>query len=386
MDSGGDGTMDGGGFDLADGLSRREGEAVALVFNPDLREARLRAGVTLARAEYAGLWEDPVFGLDVERILESVDDPWVVGASIGFTLPLSGRLAVEEARAEAEHRAELRRVAAAEWVTRMEVRRAWMEWSAQRHRAALAAETDERLGGVVGIVEASHRAGVLSRGEARLFAIERATREIEWRAAEAAVREAEARLRGLMGLSPGAPVTLVDAALAVDLDAALAGAVGSGPGGADGAPRAAMVDDGLLDMLAERNPAMSVRRDEYEVAEQSLRLAIRGQYPDLEIGPGLGSEEGQGRVLLGVSVPLAVWNGGRGEIAAARAEREVARGAFEAEFERQAGRLAEGLARLEAARARREAHERIVVPQDEEQDAEARRLAELAQVDALLLL
>ena len=78
-----------------------EGETVALVFNPDLRVARLRVGVAEATAEYAGLWDDPELSIDVLNITSSVPNPWVLGSALAFTIPVSGRLRVEKARADA---------------------------------------------------------------------------------------------------------------------------------------------------------------------------------------------------------------------------------------------------------------------------------------------
>jgi len=51
-------------FDPSDGISYAEGEVLALFYNPDLRIARLKAGVAMATRDTAGLWEDPVFGFD----------------------------------------------------------------------------------------------------------------------------------------------------------------------------------------------------------------------------------------------------------------------------------------------------------------------------------
>lgn len=56
-------------MDFADGLTAAEAEVVALFYNPDLRLARLQAGLALATYENAGLWEDPVFGFDGAEIL-----------------------------------------------------------------------------------------------------------------------------------------------------------------------------------------------------------------------------------------------------------------------------------------------------------------------------
>ena len=95
--SGGAGT-----YDPSDGLSLDEAEVVALYFNPQLRVARLRADVPRFGAAEAGRWQDPEFGIDAERIIESVEHPWVLGGTLSFTIPLSGRLGVEKEQARAE--------------------------------------------------------------------------------------------------------------------------------------------------------------------------------------------------------------------------------------------------------------------------------------------
>jgi hypothetical protein len=107
-------------FDPADGLTLAEAEPVALVFNPALRVARLEANITRAAANHAGRWEDPVLGADLERIVSGANgaNPWVVGSSLSLTLPLSGRLIAERARATAQADADLDRVLAQEWATR----------------------------------------------------------------------------------------------------------------------------------------------------------------------------------------------------------------------------------------------------------------------------
>ena len=123
-----------GRFDPDDGLDLAEAELVALVFNPDLRMARLQAGVARATAEHAGLWPDPNFSTDVMRIADSASGRWFVSPGLSFTLPVSGRLAVERSRAEASERAALDRVAEQEWDVRRDLRMAWHHWSAARVR------------------------------------------------------------------------------------------------------------------------------------------------------------------------------------------------------------------------------------------------------------
>ena len=83
-------------FDPSDGLSIDEAAAVALVFNRDLRLARLEAGVVRASAENAGLWRDPVLGVDLSDVLAGTANGLEAVVSVGLTLPLSGRLELEK--------------------------------------------------------------------------------------------------------------------------------------------------------------------------------------------------------------------------------------------------------------------------------------------------
>ena len=98
-----------------DGLTPAEGEVLALFYNAKLRQARLEAGVALANFENAGLWDDPEFGFDGAEILSPSGSPFEFGLTLSLTIPISGRLEVEKARAGAAYEAELRRIVNAEW-------------------------------------------------------------------------------------------------------------------------------------------------------------------------------------------------------------------------------------------------------------------------------
>lgn len=352
-------------FDPSDGLTLAEAEPVALVFNRELRLARLEANVTQATADFAGLWDDPVAGVDIERIVSGVPDPWVVAGTIGLTIPISGRLEVEKERAGAQHAAELQRVAAKEWATRAALRELWIEWSAQTHRVNLATDLIERLRLVAALADRQERAGVLSRIDARLFRVELAGSEAELIASRARVRELELQVRDVLGLAPQAPVRLVETVVFAARDGA---------------------SQWSVEALEPGNLELSAIRSEYEAAEQALRLEVREQYPDLTIGPGFGTDQGDERVLLGIRLPIPLWNRNRQGVAEAAAAREVARGRFESLYERLGSRLAIAQTRHEAGRAMREAVETGVLPLADEQDAEVRRVAELGRVDSLLLL
>lgn len=350
-----------GAFDAGDGLSADEGEIVALVFNPDLRLARLRAGVAAASAEHAGLWDDPQFEIDLLRITESVSNPWVITPGLAITLPISGRLEAEKSRADAAAQAALVRVTEEEWRVRRDVRLAWLEWSAARLRHDEQRALLDALRSLAASTARLAEAGEMLRTEAALFALERSQREYELVRMRGRTAEAEQRLRALLGLAPAAPVELIPS---------------FSPGAMDSASGE----------ISERNPTLARLRREYEVAEQSLRREVRKQYPDLTIGPLYETDQGQSRIGFLGAIPIPVLNANKQGIAEAEAEREVARAAFETQYERTVGAFAAVSARAESLGAERAAIVAEMVPLVDRQMADARRLLELGESGGLVLL
>lgn len=350
-------------FDFSDGVTEDEGEVLALFYNPDLRLARLRAGVALAQFETAGLWEDPEFGFDAAEIL-SPASPLDFGFTLSLTIPVSGRLTVEKARAGAAYEAELRRIVDAEWSTRARVRTAWAGWTAAWERAGLLRRVAKQIDGVGLIADRLEAAGELTRIEARLLRTEAVRTRADLLAAGLAESRARTDLLRLLGLPPDAPIDLVH-------------------GFPTPQPPVPAAD---VDRLIEANTALAVRRAEYRTAEESLRLEVREQYPDITIGGGYGSEDSDDRLLLGVSLPIPVFNANRSGIAEARARRAIARAAAENTFDRLASDLADAQRALESVRAQRALIESELVPTLEQQSAEIDRLIELGEVDTLILL
>lgn len=356
-------------FDATDGLTLHEAELVALVFNNELRQARLQAGVTRAGAEHAGLWEDPTFGIDVTRILESgAERPWEVFGSVGFTIPISGRLEIEKQRAGVAHAAEIARVAQAEWAVRMAVRRTWIDWVAASAQLASTRDFLSRMDMVLAIVDSMERAGETARVEARLFRIERASRQAEVPLREARVEQALRQLRHLMGLAPRTALDLRPNGLGSDAFTPAADA--------DLTPEA----------LERSSPTMLVAMAEYEVAERSLELEIREQFPDLQLTPGYGTQDGQRQFTLGFSMPIPILNGNRRAIAEAHAQREVARARAEGELERLLDAVAAAQIHATGAALQRAILEQDLVPLVDAQYSDARQLAQLGEVASLILI
>lgn len=353
-------------FDLADGVELREGRIISLAFNPKLRIARLRAGREAAGAENAGLWADPQLSFSLLRITESVPDPWVLSPGLSFSIPLSGRLDAERDLAAAEVAAAQAAAREAEWKVWYEVERAWIRWSAARLRSEQTTRAVESMDALVAMVTELAARGEVRRTESSLFRIEQARRRNQLRGLEGDVAALEQRLRSLMGLAPEAPIELVPALGDVS--------------------RTAPLSTRVPDALDRRNPSLARLREEFDVSEKTLRREIRKQYPDLTLGPQFESEGGQSRVGVLGALPLPFLNANRRAIAEARAEREIARAAFETAYETLAGRYAVASAQLAALAEQRADMESVLVPLVDQQLADAFELMRLGEGTTLVLL
>ena len=163
-----------------------------------------------------------------------------------------------------------------------------------------------------------------------------------------------------MGLTPSAPIELVAQLL-------------SGRASA-------------TNLSPQTNPTLARLRAEYEVAERTLQREVRKQYPDLTIGPQLESEEGQSRIGLGSGIPLPILNSNRGGIAQAHGQRQIARAAYETEYERLTGRLASLHAHGKGLAVRRKSLNKSLIPLIDQQVTQARKLLELGEGNSLVLL
>lgn len=345
-------------FDPADGLTLEEAEVVGLVFSPELREARARAGVASASAANAGLWEDPMVDVSIERMLTSMGRPWTVMGGLGFTLPITGVPKYEKQMAEGGLSVELARAAAMEWEVRTAIRKAWVEWSASRELVTVLegrlAELDRLLERITLIVQA----GEMQRVEAQMFRVERemVSAELIRARGEASIREM--MIRREMGLPSQAELTLL--------------------------PRLAV--DAIDEPIADTHPELVLAEAEYEMAERALELEVAKQFPSIGLGAGTGREEGNGLLTWGLAMPLPILNANREGIAKALAARELERVRCERMHEDLAIRAATAAATLRARRAEREAYENGVVPMVDAQAADVERITAVGRVEPLMLM
>jgi outer membrane protein TolC len=396
-------------FDPSDGLSRAEAEAVALHFNPTLRRARADAGVALAGAKEAGWWPDPQLeaqilrfanrgrktrfryqgrsfdgvntgiisdrGLDPSGIEFSrqgvrrvegdfIDDPWIIGGSLSLTIPISGRMKIEQDLRWSQYSAAWRQAAIAEWRVVTQVRTAWIDWSAACERVALVRAYVDRLSAIAERTDRLADAGELKTTESRLLRVEWQSRRAALLSLENAAEQARLALLQLLGVAPDAPLTLTPelAAREVAFDA-----------------------DSRRDALLRDNPLVRAAVAEHDVSEQQLRLEVRKQIPDLNLGPSYSFEEGFSRAGIGIGFPIPLWNRNRQAIAEATADRDAAAVRAETTVEVALQELAQVASRLDFAQRRTALLESDVLPLTEQQLDETRTLLDLGEVNVLVL-
>lgn len=321
--------------ELADGLTLAEAETLALLLNPDLRAARLRARVPEVAAMAAGRWQDPELSFDVLRVLAGVPHPWILASGLAFTVPLSGTLAADRAAAWAASDAAWAEAALQEWRLVNDLHERWLRWSGAAAEAALLAEHLEQLEAAAEAAERLAEAGEVPASEAAALSLEVLTLRTELEQRRAAADAQRGALLATLGLVPEAPVELTPTLVV------------PGP----------VLPRGRWREVLLNHPALTVVAANYQVAEHELRREVRRQYPDLSVGPLAEREEGRSRLGAGVAAPLPLWNRNRRAIAEAEARRELARAEAEAALEALMHRL-ESLAQAwQAAAARREALE-----------------------------
>lgn len=355
-------------FDPSDGIDLAEAEPIALFLNPRLRERRAEAGIAEANAANAGLWPDPVLGLEFTRIIDSAVEPNELFGSVAFTIPISGRLEVEKERLGRAHAAELARVAAMEWEVVSALRAAWSEWSAERVLLEEASSFRAKIDSLLEVVDAMESLGELSRIEGRLFRLERAKIDARLERLASLAEASRLEVLRMMGLPPGSDARLIPGHWTTD------------PADAEA------TETDPSDAAVAASPTVAIALAEHEVAEKALEQEIRTQIPDLGVIPGYGTQDGLEQFTLGLALPIPIFNGNRQAIEAAVAARESARVAVARAIEELLADLLLARVTVHSLARERILVERELVPLVDLQYAESRELARLGEVDTLILL
>jgi len=280
--------------------------AIALVQNTQLAVARAQVEESLAQELTAREVPNPDLTLQSEYARHD-SHPWLYGVSLDWLLRSPGRRHLEIEIAQLDTGTARLQLMDQTWAVRRELAGALSSWEEARRSLTVLeqlAQLQQRL---------------LEIGKQRVAAGEDAPSE--WLASEQAAIEIEQQQ----------VQARVSAATA---QAAVARAIGMPPQALDDV-QFSWPDWGVPPQLDQsqwqhtREQALLSRADlavsiqQYAMAEARFHLAVVRQYPQVQLSPGYYYDHGIAKFPFDVGFTLPL-NGNRGEIAAARAAREVA--------------------------------------------------------------
>ena len=289
---------------------------LARIGNAELNALRLKCRNSKAIAAETGWWNDPSLDIDLNRIVQSSENPFLGGASLSFAIPLSGAPAFDAKAAELYAEADALAAVAAENDVAADARAAFHKLkSAQNREKAIRRFLDgPRLKAMAETMKRLSRAGEASAAD--IAAMDRRVHARRHQLSETVAEgnAAESELRRLLGLAPNVAIAIDDYAEKPLQEADMMALAEMPP---------------IMEFT--KHPKVRERMARLEGGEAALRAEIRRQYPDLRFGPAYSKEEGTDRLGIVAGIDIPIWNRNRKAIAEATAERDETRdGAIQA--------------------------------------------------------
>jgi outer membrane protein, heavy metal efflux system len=288
-------------------MDRAELLAVALVRNPQLAVAHAQVQAALAQEVSVAQSPNPDLTLESEYGAHGDPHPWLYGLGLNWLLrsPERRRLELQIARLETSG-ARLRLMDQA-WAVRRSLAAALSDSQAAQRRLGLLDRLAQAQDRLLAVEQQRVKAGEDPPGE--LIGAQQARLEIEQQRSElhALADAAQIAIAKALGLPPQA------------LDAmTFAWPEWGEPPPVEESQRRDAREQALLSRAD-----LGIAIQEYSSAETKLQLAIARQYPQFELEPGYYWDHGIAKFPFDVTFTLP-FNGNRGEIAEARAGRELA--------------------------------------------------------------
>lgn len=287
--------------------SLEDAAQLAVIGNRAVNQLRLKAAVADRVAAETGWWEDPELNYDLLRIVNPVEKPWLMGASLALTIPLSGVPGCEAKAAELYAESDHAEIIAAEHEVASEARERLVTL-VSLHERAQRLEVELRDDAL--IVALSNAVKLAAVGEVSTADLSAARRRVHARqhahaAATSEILVAEADFRKLLGLDPRTELILAEAELHRH----------------EVHTRAEIADP--LVLINHPNVRAALKRLEGD--EAALKTEIRRQYPDLKLGPSFAQEDAMDRFGFNAGISIPLWNHNRKGVAEAKGVRDRAR-------------------------------------------------------------
>ncbi|MBI1398385.1 MAG: TolC family protein [Betaproteobacteria bacterium] len=296
-------------LDLSGRLTPNAIATIAVVNNPDLEAARVRADVADAQVFAAGLLPDPSVSLGANKVLKGSDPFLDIATSIGLDINALRTRGVTREKAMAEARQVRLDLAWKEWQTAGQariqaVRIQWLD-----EVTALARQSARAQEWLFERTRDAARRGDVSGNRLQLARVAALDATTKLRTAELDLARARSELSKLLGLPPGVVPRLAPTPLPPE-------------------PPSTSV---LFALARVNRMDLRALQAGYAAREAGVHKAVLDQFPNLNLTVN-AIRDSAGNTLFGPAVDfrLPAWNRNRGGIAVERATRAALRTEYEA--------------------------------------------------------
>jgi len=285
--------------------------AVAQAMNPSLKVATAEQRSRESAIDVAKAPNPIGIALDLQRAA-SGSSPWTTGFSLSALIQTADKRGIQTRRAQSEYNRAVLETTQLRWQVRSAVAHALLDCQITGNRMELLGEMigDYRQLSTLqmqreAIGEGNHFDSILAQQELASLNAQIADANKQHTAALSALATAvgmPVEALQTLNLAPWSPISTTLTPTSFDL---------------------------LLEQAAIEHPAVLQALNDYVIQESNLRLALAGQYPDLQLGPGYTYDQGQHKWLLGLGITVPL-DGNRPAIQQAVADLKRSEASFEA--------------------------------------------------------
>ena len=296
-------------LDLSAPLTPDAVATLAVVNNPDLKAARVQAGVSDAQVFAAGLLPDPGISLGASKVVHGPDPLMDLASAFALDINALRTHGVTREKAKAEARQVRLDLAWQEWQTAGQARIQAVRIPALERQVALASQSAESSQWLLDRTQKAAARGDVSGSRlqaARVAALDAASK---LRTAEQDLTTAKSALSALLGLPPGMVPELAPVAF----------------------PAPPPPADALFTLSRDNRTDLQALQAGYAAQEAAVHKAVLDQFPTLNLTVN-ANRDSAGNTLVGPAIDftLPLWNRNRGGIAVERATRAALKAEYEA--------------------------------------------------------
>ncbi|MGH9583894.1 MAG: TolC family protein, partial [Bryobacteraceae bacterium] len=278
---------------------------IATYYSPDLDVARAQIKIAAAAVKTASARINPSLSADGGYSGQPDAHP-IYGVSPSFTIETAGKRGYRILEAERNADAARLSFAEAQWILWSKVRSALLDYAFARHRLHLLTRERDLRSEILEMLEKRLSVGEASQPDVDVYRVDLLRAEAAVETATGDISQKRVALATALGIPPRALGSR-------DVEYRFLNAP----------PKKVLLSlrkvqrTGLLHRIDVRRTLV-----EYAAADAALRLEIARQYPNIQLGPSYGFEEGFARYTFSAVSALPIFNRNRGPIQAAEAKRE----------------------------------------------------------------